>query len=126
MLNTAIVYSGEAARGISEDRQTAYLVPAEGSQIWVDNMVVCAGSRQRGLAEQFINFILDPEIGARLAKFTQFATPNEASRRLLPPAVQNNPAIYPPPEIMTKLEYLNDLGKATQLYDEIWTQIKTR
>src|SRR5688572_15144637 len=50
-LDAAIVYSGEAARGMAEDRETVYMLPAEGSQVWVDNMVVCAGSSQRDLAE---------------------------------------------------------------------------
>ena len=44
----------------------------------------------------------------------------------IPPADLKNPAIYPSPEIKAKLEFLEDLGVKTRIYDEIWTQIKAR
>ena len=125
-VHAAIVYSGEAVRGMAEDTNTTYFIPREGSQIWLDNLAVPAKAPHRDLAEKFINFILDGQIGAQLANFTQFATPNRAARQFIKPESLSNPAIYPPPEIMAKLEFLEDLGAGTRLYDEIWTQIKAR
>ncbi|PYM12941.1 MAG: polyamine ABC transporter substrate-binding protein, partial [Verrucomicrobia bacterium] len=122
----AIVYSGEAARGMTDDSETFYFIPKEGSQIWLDNLAVLARAPHRDLAERFINFILDPAVGAQLSNFTQFATPNKAARPFIKPEHLRNAAIYPPPEIMEKLEFLEDLGANTRLYDEIWTQIKTK
>jgi len=122
----AMVYSGEAARGIADDPETLYFIPKEGSQIWLDNLAVPAQAPHRDLAEQFINFILDAKVGARLSGFTQFATPNKAARPFIKLEDLKNPAIYPPPELMVKLEYLEDLGANTRLYDEIWTQIKAK
>ncbi len=122
----AIVYSGEAVRGAAEDPDTIYFIPREGSQIWLDNLAVPAKAPHRDLAEKFINFILDARIGAQLSNFTQFATPNRAARPFIKREGLNNPAIYPPPEVMTKLEFLKDLGANTRLYDEVWTQIKAR
>lgn len=120
----AIVYSGEAARGIGEDRGTAYVIPTEGSQIWVDNLAIPARAPHRELAEDFINFLLDARIGARISNFTQFATPNRAAREFIRPEDLRNPAIYPPPEMMARLEFLRDLGGRTRLYDQVWTQVK--
>ncbi len=122
----AIVYSGEAARGLADDKETAYLIPREGSQIWQDNLAVLAKAPHRDLAEQFINYLLDAEVGARISNFTQFASPNKAARPFLSPADLKNPAIYPPAEVMTRLEFLEDLGAKSRLYDEVWTQIKAR
>jgi spermidine/putrescine transport system substrate-binding protein len=122
----AMVYSGEAARGLAEDKQTVYLIPKEGSQIWQDNLAILAKAPHRDLAEKFINFLLDAEIGARISNFTQFATPNRAARPFIKPADLKNPAIYPPPEVITRLEFLDDLGTKSRLYDELWTQIKAR
>ncbi len=122
----AIVYSGEAVRGTADDADTIYFIPREGSQIWLDNLAVPAKAPHRDLAEKFINFILDAKVGAQLSNFTQFATPNHAARPFIKPEGLNNPAIYPPPEVMAKLEFLEDLGASTRLYDEIWTQIKAR
>jgi len=122
----AVVYSGEAARGMVDDKETLYFLPKEGSQIWLDNLVVLAKAPHRDLAEKFINFILEANVAAQLSNFTQFATPNKAARPFIKPEDLQNPAIYPPPELMAKLEFLEDLGANTRLYDEIWTQIKAR
>jgi len=122
----AIVYSGEAARGMAEDPATAYVIPKEGAQIWLDNLVVLVQAPHRDLAEKFLNFCLDPQVGARISNYTRFATPNQAARALVRPEDLRNPAIYPPDELMDKLEFMVDLGLAARLYDEVWTQIKAR
>jgi spermidine/putrescine transport system substrate-binding protein len=120
----AIVFSGEAARGIAEDPGTAYVIPKEGSQIYMDNLAVPAKAPNRDLAEAFINFLLEPEIGARISNHTQFGTPNAAARPLVNAEDLRNPAIYPSPEVMAQLEWLVDLGTKTRLYDELWSQVK--
>lgn len=122
----AIVYSGEGARGMADDKATRYFIPREGSQIWVDNMAVLARAPHRALAEKFINYILDAKVGARLSNYTKFATPNRAARAFIKPELLQNPAIYPGSETMAKLEFLRDLGPATKLYDQLWTQIKAQ
>ena len=124
--SAAIVYSGEAARGMADDAETVYFIPREGSQIWLDNLAVLAKAPHRDLAEKFINFILEPKVGAQLSNFTQFATPNKAARPFIKPDDLKNPAIYPPAELTAKLEFLEDLGANTRLHDEIWTQIKAK
>jgi len=122
----AIIYSGEAARGMMEDTNTVYLIPKEGSEIWLDNMVVLARAPNKALAHRFINFVLDENVGARISNFTQFGTPNSAARKHIDPDLLKNPAIYPPPEVMAKLEFLQDLGPKLRMYDEVWTTIKSR
>jgi spermidine/putrescine transport system substrate-binding protein len=122
----AIVYSGEAARGMAEDKETTYIIPREGSQIWLDSLVILANAPNKPLAEKFLNFCLDPDAAARISNFTQFSTPNLAARPKIKPELLNNPAIYPPDEVMKKLEFLSDLGTNLRLYDEVWTQIKAR
>lgn len=122
----AIVYSGEAARAMSDDASLRYIIPREGSQIWVDNLCIPAKAPHRDLAEKFINFALEPKVGARLADFGQFATANAAAKPFIKPDDAKNPAIYPPADVMAKLEFLEDLGAKTKLYDEAWTQVKAR
>ncbi|MFO1499710.1 MAG: spermidine/putrescine ABC transporter substrate-binding protein [Verrucomicrobiota bacterium] len=122
----AFVVNGDAARGVTEDPETYYFVPREGGEIFLDTLSIPAQAPHRELAEKFINFILDPKVGARLSNFNQFATPNQASLPFINPTDLNNPAIYPPQAIRSQLEYANDLGDANKLYNEIWTQIKSR
>lgn len=122
----AMCYSGEAVRGMGEDAGTAYVIPKEGSEIWMDNLAIPARAPHRDLAEKFINFVLEPEIGARVSNFTQFATPNAAARPLLKPGDLKNETIYPPAEVMARLEFVEDLGAKNRLYDQVWTQVKAR
>ena len=122
----AMVYNGDAVRGMREDPDTVYVVPKEGSEIWVDNLAVLSQAPHRDLAEQFLNYILEPEVGAQLSNFNQFASPNQAAKPFLKPGDLQNPSIYPSKEMMSKLEFLQDLGSQARLYDEIWAQIKAK
>jgi spermidine/putrescine transport system substrate-binding protein len=122
----AIVYSGEGVRGMTDDKQTSYFIPQEGSQIWLDNLAIPAQAPHRALAEKFLNFILDAKIGAQLSAYTQFASPNKASKQFIPKEDLENPAIYPSPDVLKKLEFLEDVGGKTRLYDEVWTEIKAK
>jgi spermidine/putrescine transport system substrate-binding protein len=122
----AIVYSGEGVRGMNDDKETAYFIPIEGGIIWVDSLAVLAKAPHRDLAEKFINFILDPKVGARLSNFNHFASPNQAAMEFVRAEDLKNPAIYPTAEMMSRLEFLEDLGAKMRLYDEIWTQAKAK
>jgi spermidine/putrescine transport system substrate-binding protein len=126
MATMAVVYSGDAIRAMDEDKDVGFVLPREGSIIWVDAMTIPARAPNLDGAHKFINFILDAQAGARLSNFNRYATPNAASLPLINPQDRANPAIYPPAEQVRTLEYLEDLGEATQLYDEIWTAVKSR
>ncbi|MEO8276777.1 MAG: spermidine/putrescine ABC transporter substrate-binding protein [Thermoanaerobaculia bacterium] len=125
-VDAAVVYNGDAVRGTTDDPETYYFVPREGGVLWVDSMAVPAKAPHRDIAEKFINFILSAKVGAQLSNFNQYATPNKASRAFITPADLANTAIYPPAEMMPKLEFVNDLGDDNRLYDEVWTQVKSK
>jgi spermidine/putrescine transport system substrate-binding protein len=122
----ALVYNGDAVRGMKEDAATRYFVPQEGGEIWLDSLAIPAKAPHRDLAERFINYILDARNGARLANFIRYATPNRAALEFVNADDVKNPAIYPTPEMMKKLEFLQDLGDRLKLYDELWTQVKSK
>jgi len=125
-VSAAMAYSGDALRGAEEDPETICILPREGTQIWVDNLVVCSGAPNPGLAERFITFVSEPKVAARLANYLHYATPNEAARPWISPEALANPSIYPPKEVMDRLEFLQDLGKDSRLYDEVWSVIRVR
>jgi spermidine/putrescine transport system substrate-binding protein len=124
-VDMAIVYNGDAIRGVADDPDTEYFVPDEGGVLWVDNLAIPAKAPHRDTAEQFINFLLDPKVGAQLSNFNQYATPNKAARAFINPDDLANPAIYPPAELMAKMEFVVDVGDANRLYDEVWTQVRS-
>ena len=122
----AVVYNGDAIRAVAEDPKLGFAVPKEGGVIWVDVMMVTAKAPNMAGAHKFINYILDAQAGAKLSNFNRYPTPNAASLPLIEEKDRNDPAIYPPMDIVKKLEYLVDLGENTRLYDETWTMIKAR
>ena len=123
---TAQVYSGDALRAQEEDETLQFVLPREGFEIWTDLMAVPAEAPNFEGALTFIEYMLRPEVGARVATFNRYATPNKAARDFLPPEDLANPVLYPPAELMKKAEYLRDLGQDNLLYDEAWTTVKSR
>jgi len=122
----AVAYNGDAVRGTREDPETEFFVPKEGGEIWMDSLAVPVRAPHRDIAEAFINYILEPETGARVSNFNQYATPNHASLQYIRPEDRQNSAIYPSEATMSKLEFLQDLGPDMRLYDEIWAQVKSK
>ncbi|MCG3180906.1 MAG: Spermidine/putrescine-binding periplasmic protein [Phycisphaerae bacterium] len=119
-----MVYNGDAVR--LEDPHVGYLLPREGAVIWVDAMTIPADAPHVANAHKWINFLLDAKAGAQLSNFIRYASPNKASLPMIHASDRENPAIYPGPEQMKKLEYLRDVGADTRLYDEVWTRIKAQ
>lgn len=122
----AVTYNGDALRAIDESDNLGFAIPAEGGIIWVDVMLIPAKAPNTQAAHQFINYIMDPKVGAQLSNFNRYATPNKMSLPMITPADRKNPAIYPSPQVMKTLEYLVDVGQHTRLYDEAWTSVKAQ
>lgn len=122
----AIVYSGDAFSAMDENEDVGYVVPREGAILWVDAMLIPSQAKDADLAYEFINYILDAQIGAQLSNYTHYGTPNTAAMPYITPEDRANPAIYPPEDVMAKLQMLETVGDATQLYDQVWTAVKSR
>jgi spermidine/putrescine transport system substrate-binding protein len=122
----AMVYNGDAVRGIEEKSNLKYAVPKEGGEIWVDLLLVSAKAPNKAGAHALINFLLDADVAAQNANFIQYASPIEAAKPKIKPELLANPAIYPPAEVMSRLTYLEDLGKDTRLWDAAWTAVKAQ
>ena len=123
----AIVYNGDAIQSVSEDPEhLAFVIPKEGSEIWLDSMCIPSGAPNPEAAHQWINWILEPEVGAELSNYNQYATPNAAAEAFIAPEDLENTGIYPTPEIMRTLHFTKDLGKDNRIMDEAWTRAKSR
>jgi spermidine/putrescine transport system substrate-binding protein len=111
---------------MAENKNLGFVNPKEGTVIWLDSLAIPAKAPNAALAMKFMNYILDPKVGAQLSNFNQFATPNKASVPMITPEDLKNPAIYPDEETEKRLEYINDLGKMNAMYSELWKMVKTR
>ena len=122
----AIVFNGEAMAAIDENPALQFAIPTEGSFMWVDAMLLSAKAPNPEGAYAFINYILDAKIGAQLAKFINYATPNKASLEVIDDEFKNNRVINPSKEEIDRMVFLKDPGDAARLFDEAWTIVKTR
>ena len=122
----AVVYNQDALRTAAGNPKYSFTIPKEGSTLFLDNLAIPAKAPNPDAAHQFINFILDAKIGARLANYQNSATPNAAAKPLMKPELLKNPAVWPTEEQMKVLEFILDQGKNNRLYDEAWTQVKSR
>jgi len=93
------IVSGEAAVGVvfsgdyldmlfelteeGEDVNIGYIVPNEGTNMWIDNFIIPKNADNKELAEEFINFFLDPKVAYYNAKYVGYSTPNQSAYELL-------------------------------------------
>ena len=117
-------YSGDLMLVQSENEDIQIAVPEEGSQINFDDMVIPVGAPQPELAHKMINFILEPQSAAELTEFIYFLCPNLPSYELLSEEIRQDPILFPPAEVVAKLETLADLGENNVKYTKLWDEIK--
>jgi spermidine/putrescine transport system substrate-binding protein len=125
-VNVTMEWSGDLFQVMKENPNLRYAIPKEGTIVFSDNMAIPKGAPHKELAEKFINFVLQPEVGAQISNFTHYGSPNKAAidQGLIDPKDLNNPQIYPSAEVFGKMKFLQDVGKATALYDRAWTEVK--
>ncbi len=118
-------WNGDILQVMAEDDDIAYVVPKEGAMLWQDCLCIPTGARHPDNAHKFINFILDAKVGAAIADFIQYATPNAAAKALMADSYTKNPAIFPSEETIRASEPTVYQGEARQrLIDETWTRIQ--
>jgi len=119
----ALSWSGDVFMAAVEDERLWYIIPQEGGTVWADNLCIPVTSPNKHTAELFINYLLRPEVAAKISNFTWYASPVQAAEEYIDPEILEEPAIYPPPEVMERLEWIEDVGEANALYDRIWTEV---
>ena len=116
------ILAGDPATGGREG--IVYMIPEEGCTIWQDNMAIPVGAPNKYTAEVFMNYIADPEIGAQNSTFVGYGTPNEEAKAYMDPELLANKGVYPDEATMARLQWIEDVGDALELYDRIWTEFK--
>lgn len=123
-VDLVLEWSGDIFQVIEENPDIRYVIPEEGSMIWVDNMCIPNTAPHPEMAEAFMNYLLEPEVGAQLSNFVRYATPNQAAMPLINEEDRNNPAIYPPPEVQERLFFQVYLSADTEvLYNDAWAEV---
>ena len=112
----AIVYSGDAQYAIELNEDLAYIVPSEGSNVWIDSAVIPVTAKNKENAEKFINFLCRPDVAAINAEAIGYCSPNAEAIKLLDEEYQNSPVTNPTDDILSRCEVYIDM-------DEVWLNV---
>lgn len=120
-----LVWSGDAAYAMGFSDDLAYVVPEEGSNVWVDAMCVPRGAKNKANAEIFIDFMCRPDIALLNFEEIWYSTPNSGVIALLDEETLADTTIFPTQETIDSCEFFNDISQDIQMYNRIWLAVKS-
>ena len=120
----AHAWGGPIARAMRERSSIQYVVPREGGTIWTDCLAVLKTSTKKELAMEFINYLLEVDVGVGTSNRLLFASANRLVKDRVKKEVRDNPAVYPPISILSRMEWMSDVKEAIRHYDRAWTELK--
>ncbi len=123
-----IIYSGEAIYTQSENPDLEYVIPKEGSNVWIDSWVIPKNAKNKENGEAFINFLCRPDIALKNFEYITYSTPNKSARELIEDeSIKNSTIAFPDASQLEKCETYKYLGdENTILYNNIWKEIKSK
>ncbi len=122
----ALVWSGEAVAAISENEDLGFVIPKEGSNIWIDAMFVPSNAKNQEMAEKFINFLCSTEATIKNINEVWYSTVHTEAIKEVDEELLSNNAFNIPHEDIEKMEMFRDPQKFIDLYTERWTEIMAK
>lgn len=119
-------YAGDAATLVKDNPNIGFAIPTkEGTNFFVDAMCIPTSAKHKKEAEEYINFLCEPDVAAANMEAVGYSTPEAEAKKLLPKETQENPIVYPPMSILKKSETYISLPEDTSLLeDSLWAQVK--
>lgn len=120
-----VIYSGEAIYTQRENEDLVYVVPEEGSNVWIDGWVIPKNAENKENAEKWINFMCREDIALMNFEEITYSTPNAAARELIEDAdIKNSTVAFPDEATLDRCETFKYLGKTEEVYLEKWNEMK--
>ncbi len=121
-----VIYSGEAIYTQRENEDLVYVVPSEGTNVWIDNWVIPANAENVANAEKFINFMCRPDIALMNFEYITYSTPNDAARALIEDEeIKNSPIAFPDLTQYDLETYLYLGNDGDDLYSQLYKEVKS-
>lgn len=120
-----VIYSGEAIYTQRENSDLEYVVPEEGSNVWIDGWVIPKNAKNKENAEKWINFMCREDIALMNFEEITYSTPNAAARELIEDAaIKNSTIAFPDAATLERCETFQYLGETEEVYLEKWNEMK--
>ena len=120
----AVMWSGDAMYAIEENENLRYVIPKEGSNIWIDGMCVLKNSQHKDEAMEFINFLCRPDIAAMNQEYISYCSPIQQVVDGYDEEQLNQPALNPSAETMENCEFFHDITEFMELYESRWMEVR--
>lgn len=122
-----VIYSGEAIYTQRENPDLEYVIPKEGSNVWIDSWVIPKDAEHKENAEKFINFLCRADIALKNFEYITYSTPNKAARELIEnDAIKNSPIAFPDATALKDSETYKYLGSENdELFSTLWNEVKS-
>ena len=114
-------WSGDLLQAVATKPDTVYVLPKEGFMVWIDNFAIPARSPNKATAEVFLDFMLRPEVAAKITTSSLNPTTVPASRPLVPKEILEG-QIFELPEDRP-FWIFRDLGEANALFEAAWAEV---
>ncbi|QEY60699.1 polyamine ABC transporter substrate-binding protein [Metapseudomonas lalkuanensis] len=124
-LCVAMAWVGDALNAAAAGQPVSFMVPDEGSVLFIDNLTIPTSARRADLAHRFIDFMLRPQVAAKVTSATLYPSGNADARQYLDAGLRDQPGLYPDKETKRRLfpvEPVPDKLSATR--DEVWTAFR--
>ena len=122
----AVVYSGEAYLGNEYNNDLAYVIPKEGSNLWIDSWIITKNCANTEAAQKFLDFLCREDVAAANFEYIYYSTPNRAVVDTMDDQLRRNPAVVPTDESIKGCEVYEALdADTTALYNKLWKEIKS-
>lgn len=121
-----LAWNSQIAPLMEEYPELRYVLPKEGFSFWTDNLSITKSAANVANAYKFIEYLLQPEVAAKMCELSGIAVPNTPALEMLPPEIANNAAMFPPAEDMARADVILDPEGATALYQGGWTKVRAQ
>ncbi len=122
-----VIYSGEAIFTQRENPDLEYVIPKEGTNVWIDSWVIPKNAPNMENAEKFIDFMCRPDIALKNFEYITYSTPNDGARDLIEDdEIRSSQIAFPDLSQYEGLETFSYLGEeADEMYNELWKEVKS-
>lgn len=120
-----VVWNGEAIYSKELNKDLEFIVPREGTEIFIDNWCIPKNAFHKNNAYKFIDYMCRKDVAYKNFEYLTYSTPNKATREMMSKAYKNSFVLFPSKKILKRSEALKDVGpKGDDLYSKYWKNFK--
>jgi spermidine/putrescine transport system substrate-binding protein len=119
-------YAGDAITMMEDNPDLEFVVPEEGTNVFIDAMCIPKGAKNKEAAEMYINFLCETRVALKNCEYIGYSTPHTAVYELLDDETKESIS-YPSEEALSKAqEYITLPSDTTRLLDSLWTELMSQ